>query len=224
MKKQFKALRSKYRMYKTDPHGKVHPSAKNQYKQWWEKKKRSKLDIDQITDALRVAVKFGALQAARELNLSPVDVHNWLKNSRCTKSGIYSLPNLLALVRKAKVIWQANLRKHPFSALTKAVKDMGFSEVEIRYRLKLAGLPTVPGFPLYEDPEVQLRCEAMGRGERLGGNRAYDPPAKAPRPPPVAPAPIEPVASPASSPPDDGMARYLAARTRLQQSGHLRKG
>lgn len=110
----------------------------------------------------------------------------WRTRRRLPQTGRYTLPKLLRVVIGARRIARTR-GLPPRLSLRLSAQANGMKWSTLRVLLTFELVPTFPGFRLYRDEQSQLRCEALGRGERSAGNPLSDQ-LPVPDPPAVDPA------------------------------------
>lgn len=125
---------------------------------------------------------------------------------------------VLAMVRRAKQMWEADKRRPPLVYLKLAVEEAGARFWSFKIYMNYEAVPAIHGFRIYYDAETQRRCEELGLGLREWGHNLFDHRVK----PDGAPAarPNRPVPRPDAQRIEDARAKFEAVRRRMGLARH----
>jgi hypothetical protein len=127
--------------------------------------KYRKYDTFLMKEAVRLMQTRTMNEVAKLLNVPFGTLYTWKHRSRLPKTGRYTKQEYLKIMWIAKARWTKG-EGTEIQCLREAVRRSGtMTWKSVKVHMCFETVPAVPGFRIYSDPNVQLRCEAYGRGE-----------------------------------------------------------
>lgn len=102
-------------------------------------------------------------EVAKMMGIHPEAVHTWQSKRRLPKTGRYTKENYLLAMWAAKKKWLHGDGTE-IECFRAACKERGMKWASVKVHMCFETVPAVPGFRVYSDPAVQMRCEAYGSG------------------------------------------------------------
>lgn len=118
--------------------------------------------VHELRTAMKLCREQGLAAAVKLTGLSYEMLHTCWKNRRLPATGPFCFKQMVLLVKSARLRWLAG-GATAMACLRAEAKARQLSSVRLRRFLSWELIPGIPGFCIYADPEVQLRCEAYAR-------------------------------------------------------------
>lgn len=121
--------------------------------------------VHELRHAMKECAKNGRASRAlaQRLGIPTEMLHSCWMSRQLPATGPFRFEQMILLVKSARLKWLAGERNTAMACLHAALKERKLSIDRMRRFLSWELIPGIPGFPIYADPEVQLRCEKYAR-------------------------------------------------------------